>query len=425
MIKKICKYLLFVVAISLFSTNIVSAASLKINASASTVYVDQTVKIYLNINELSGRFRVSSSDNSVLDGGAGGWCDNNVCTDGMSTTIIFKAKKAGKATIKIEPVNVSITTPGQEDDFTESRSITINVVNKATIPSIDVNKTYSKNNYLKSLSVDGYEITPEFTKDKLEYEVELEPGTEEIDISATLEDKNASVKGAGKVKITEGINTIKIVVTAENGNERTYQIIANSPEKDPINVKIEEKKYTVVKKRELIGSKSGYEESEEKINGFEIPSLYNDVTKVTLVGVKDEEGNIMLVSYDSKTGEYKLYNEFTFDIMNLYIHEKENSEYEKIKLSINGISTTGYKIDGVDEFCLVYATNTITGYEGYYIYDKKENSVQRYDTTAIDSVTNTKDKFLSMVLVLSCVCFLTMLFLLIEVNRDNKRNTEE
>ena len=425
MIKKICKYLLFVAVISLFSINIISAASLKINASASSVYANQTVKIYLNINELSGRFRVTSSDNSVLAGGAEGWCDNNVCTDGMSTTIIFTAKKAGKATIKIEPVNVSITTPGQEDDFTESRSITINVVNKATTPSIDVNKTYSKNNYLKSLSIEGYEIIPEFDKEKLEYEVELEPGTEEIDISATLEDRNASVKGAGKVKITEGINTINIVVTAENGNERTYKIIANAPEKDPINIKIDGKKYTVVKRKELIGSKSGYEESEEKIKGFKIPSLYNDVTKVTLVGVKDEDGKIILVSYDSKTGVYELYNEFTFDIMNLYIHEKEDSEYEKINLKINGIETIGYKLEGVDDFYLVYATNTVTGYEGYYSYDKKENSVQRYDTTAIDKVTGTKDKYLSIVLVLSCVCFLTMLFLLIEVNRDNKRNFEE
>mgnify|MGYP003295972467 CR=1 FL=1 len=34
-------------------------------------------------------------------------------------------------------------------------------------------------------------------------------------------------------------------------------------------------------------------------------------------------------------------------------------------------------------------------------------------------------KLISIVLVLSCVCFLTMLFLLIEVNRDNKRNLEE
>ena len=59
----------------------------------------------------------------------------------------------------------------------------------------------------------------------------------------------------------------------------------------------------------------------------------------------------------------------------------------------------------------------ITGYEGYYLYDSKENSVQRYDTTILDNVTNTKDKYFSMILVLSSVCFLMMLFLLIQVNK--------
>lgn len=316
---------------------------------------------------------------------------------------------------------MSVTTPGQEADFTESRSITINVVKKTTTPSVDVNKVYSKNNYLKSLDIEGYNITPEFNKDTFEYKLELEPGTEKINVTATKESSVAKVKGIGEIDITEGINTINIVVIAENGNERTYKIIANSPEKDPINVKINNKEYTVIKKKELINAKDGYEESTVKINTFDIPSLYNSVTKVTLVGVKDSEGNITLVSYDSKTGIYEDYNEFKFDLVNLYIREKEDSEYEKIDLKINGIKTTGYKLDGIEDYYLVYATNTITGYEGYYLYDVKENTAQRYTTILLDSVTHTKDKYFSIVLVLSCVCFLTMLFLLIEVNRDNKR----
>jgi len=414
--KKLFGLLLFVFSF-VFITN-VNAGSLSINARTSTIYVGNTIDATVKFSNIAGRFKITSSDQSILAGGNEDFYDN------QTSTFTFTAKKEGTVTITVSPVG----TIGDYDNevYTGgSRSLTIRVIKKTQTPSIDVNKTYSKNNYLNSLSIEEYEIIPEFNKEKNEYEVTLEPGTEEININASVEDKNASIKGVGKVKITEGINTIKIVVTAENGNERTYQIIANSPEKDPINVKIGGKKYTVIKRKELIGSKSGYEESEEKINGFTIPSLYNEVTKVTLVGVKDEDGNITLVSYDSKTGDYELYNEFTFDIMNLYIHEKEDSQYKPIKLDINGVSTTGYKLDGVDDFYLVYATNTVTGYEGYYIYDKKENSVQRYDTTAIDSVTSTKDKFLSMVLVLSCVCFLTMLFLLIEVNRDNKRNTEE
>ena len=74
----------------------------------------------------------------------------------------------------------------------------------------------------------------------------------------------------------------------------------------------------------------------------------------------------------------------------------------------------------LNEYYLLYGTNTTTGYTGYYLYDKKENTVQRYNTDILDKVTKEKDKYLSIVIVLSCVCFLTMLFLLIEINK--KRN---
>ena len=111
--------------------------------------------------------------------------------------------------------------------------------------------------------------------------------------------------------------------------------------------------------------------------------------------------------------------------MNLYIHPTDESEYEKMDVTINGINTIGYKLDNIDDYYLIYATNTTTGYEGYYLYDMKENSVQRYDVTLLENLTQTKDKFFSIVLVLSCVCFLSMLFLLIEVNRDHKREYDE
>ena len=70
---------------------------------------------------------------------------------------------------------------------------------------------------------------------------------------------------------------------------------------------------------------------------------------------------------------------------------------------------------------LLYGTNTLTGNTGYYLYDTEENSIQRYNTILLEKVTKEKDKYLSLVIVLSCVCFLSMLFLLIEINRYNKK----
>lgn len=407
--KKI-KNIIFICLISLF-INISGIKAFSINASSS-VYVNKTIAVTIEANGLIGRFDITSSNQSVLAGSDSKWIENG------SVTVYFTAVKEGTATITVNAVDVS---DEGGNDFTGSRSININVVKKNSSPSINVNPNYSKNNYLESLSIEGYELDPAFDKDTLEYKVELNPGTEKININAKTIDNSASVKGIGEVEVTEGINTLNIVVTAENGNERTYIIVATVEEKDPIDIKINSKKYRVIKKKELIGTKEGYIDTTVKINDIDVPALYNEVTKITLIGLKDEEGNIKFFSYDTKTGKYQEYQEFSFNLMNLYIKEKKNSKYEKVTIKINDIDVPAYKIAGISDYYLLYATNTITGNESYYLYDIKENSVQRYNTTMLETITKEKDKYFALVIVLSCVCFLTMLFLLIEVNKYNKK----
>ena len=409
------KYLLIVFAIiSLFiGIKNINAGSLSISGSNS-VYVNSTIKVTINFNNIAGRFKITSSNSNVLSGGAEDFYDN------QSVTLTFSAKSEGTATITVTPVGK--VGDYDNDEYTGgARSLTVTVKKKNTQTSIDINKTYSKNNYLKSLSIAGYDLTPSFDKETLEYTVELEPGTEKINVSATLEDESASVKGIGEITVTEGNNTINVVVVAENGNERTYKISASVEEKDPIELELNGKKYRVIKKRELIELKDGYQETTVQISNFEIPAIYNEVTGITLVGLKDEEGNISMFSYDSKTGEYEEYKEFTFDLMNLYIHDTKDTKYKKVSILINGVEVTAYALDGIEDYYLIYGTNTSTGYEGYYLYDSKENSIQRYDTTLLDRLTEEKDRYLTVVIVLSCVCFLSMLFLLIEINRYNKK----
>lgn len=406
--KKI-KYLLFLFLLTIFiGINKVSAFSINAN---TTVYVGNSVKVTVEASGLTGRFDITSSNGNVLAGGDSKWLENS------SVDLYFTANQVGSATITVNATNVS---DANGNDFTGSRSITINVIKKNTTTPIEINKTYSSNNNLKSLSIDGYELNPAFNKDTLEYTIELTPGTEKINVKAVAEHNNATIKGVGEVQVSEGVNTINIVVTAENGNEKTYKITANMEEKDPIEVEINGKKYRVIKKRELIGTKDGYKEDTVKISDFDIPALYNEVTKITLVGLKNSDGNIGLYAYDSKTGKYSIYKEYEFNRMNLYIHEDKKSPYTKKKIKINGEEVTAYKVEDLDDYYLIYATNTMTGHEGYYLYDVEENSVQRYNTYMIDKLMKEKDKYLSIVLVLSCVCFLAMLFLLIEVNKIKK-----
>ncbi|MDO4963647.1 MAG: cadherin-like beta sandwich domain-containing protein [bacterium] len=420
--KKNFKISLFLILLNLCMLNI-KAASMTINSSSGTVTVGSTVAVTLSCDSLMGSFSIKSSDSEILYGGPKdpGWCENSVFSEGLNKTVYFTAKSPGTATITYSTVNVS---DESFKPYSGSRSVTINVVAKNSNTNkkgqVDINKTYSSNNYLSSLSIEGYDISPEFNKDVLQYSVTLPSEVDVINVNASKEDDAANIIGIGEVQVSEGANEINVVVTAENGNERTYKIIANVVDDNPIKAKIGKNSYTVIKKEKLLPPKDGYELKKIKIDGTSVPSLYNSVTKVTLVGLKDENGNIELYSYDTSNGKYQIYSEFKFDIMNLYIHEKKNSKYEKKNIKIGDKKIIGYKINGTDDYYLLYATNTVTGYEGYYLYDVKENSVQRYDTTMLDKINNEKDKYLAIVLVLSCVCFLSMLFLLIEVNKTSK-----
>ena len=423
-IKRIC----FTIFMMLICTKI-KAGSASMNSTAYTVTVGNTVTVTVNTRNLGGTYTMYSSDQSVLLGDPK---TDDVFGSSNTISVPYKAIKAGTATIFFKSTGDCMLSDISSDQcYNDTLSININVVNKGSSGNsnngnsnskkpIDINKKYSSDNYLKFLDVDDYDITPKFDKDTLEYKLDLDSDVTKINIKAEANDENANIKGIGEVAVSEGINTINIVVTAENGNERTYKIIANVEDKKPIKVKIGKKQYTVVKSKEALGTREGYIEKEIEIKGIKVPALYNEITKVTLVGLKDDKGKIKLYSYDTKNGKYSVYNEFKFDIMNLYIHNAPKNKYKKTKIKINDSEITAYKIKGVDDYYLLYATNMSTGYEGYYLYDSKENSVQRYNEEMLSKVMSEKNKYFTIVIVLSCVCFLCMAFMLIQLNKGKK-----
>lgn len=88
--------------------------------------------------------------------------------------------------------------------------------------NINVIRAPKEDNNLTDLTVDGVSI---YEDDKTEYILADVPYTKtSIDIGATLSDSDASVSGIGKKGLTTGENTFEVVVTAQNGNEKTYTI---------------------------------------------------------------------------------------------------------------------------------------------------------------------------------------------------------
>lgn len=425
---------------SLFSTLLISLLIFNIGAKAAgatisvksnnSVIVGNTIKVTVTLSSSSslGSWDFSIGyDTSLLrltssTAESGQRSVGYVTGDGQTSksyTFTFKALKSGTAKVYVNSAEVYGFDESLMSVSKGSKSISIKT-------QAEIEASYSKNNYLKSLSVDGYDLIPSFDKETLEYSVDLDSKVESIDIKARVEDSSASLIGDGEIDVVEGINTIQIVVTAENGNTRTYIINANVKEINPINVKISGKNYTVVKRKNVLTAPDNFLETTVTINNEEVPAFYNEITDYTLVGLKDDTGNIGLYLYDLDNGSYTLYQELNFNSNKLFLldTDKTLSGLEKTTIKINEKEVSAYKFDDNNVYYIIYGINLNTGNKDFYMYDSEEYTIQRYNTDMLDKITQEKDKYLTIVIVLSCVCFLSMLFLLIEVNRYNKKKNE-
>ena len=432
MINNKFKYLL-VMFFTLFIFNAtVYAGSFSISSSARTVNIGDIVSINLNVNDQAGEYIFSSSDNSVLSGGKDEFYDST------SVSILFTAKSAGVATVTVRGVDV---TNYDGTNGNGSKSLTITVVepsrgnsgggssnNNSTTKknkqsydygddTIDINKEYSSDNYLSSLSIEGYNI--DFDKEKTEYTLDVDEDVTSVNITANPNDDKANVIGTGNIKLTDGVNNVCITVIAENGNERVYHITINVKDIDPIKVKIGKKEYSVVKKVEQLTAPDNFSPIEADIDDKKVPALYNEITGYILVGLKDDKGNVKLYVYDPKSKKYTLYHEITSSSIKLYYTKVSNvpKGLKKTKIKINGESVTAYKSNKKSDFYLVYGMNVNTGDIGWYRYDATDKTLQRYETRDLENLSMLNNKYLITITVLSTSILMLMLFLLILFSR--------
>ena len=384
--KKI-RYLIIILITFFINRNYVFAGSLSVWASANSVTTGSTVTISVKANSVFGKYNIKSSNSEVLSGPTDGNVD-----DGETSTYTFTAKSAGTVTITVVPTDMADY--DTEGVYNQSKSVSINVVNKKSPEpnnkqtggtTVEV-KEKSGNNELNSLSVDNYELVPKFSKDILEYKLELDEDIEKINIKAVANNNKAEITGIGERQLTQGENKIELKVTAENGNERVYKIIATVKDLHPIIVTIDNKKYTILKKnKDIIKKPDYYEEEKIKIDNKEVISYINKTTKTRLVILKDSENKLNYYVYDEKNKQYTKYKSISNGNISLQLlsYNKKINNYKKYKIKINDEDVEIYKIKNKDEFGLIYGINQVTGNTGFYQYDEKEKTLSRYNDKII------------------------------------------
>lgn len=411
---------LVTIFISLFAFSQVKAASANISVTSnkSRVIVGENVTVTVKISSSqalgSWSFDVVPSSNlTLVDSSFGGLYIADVVQNGnqksKTYTFTFKAKSSGTGSVSIRNSNVR----GWDE---LSMSATNGSTSFKMMTQSELQASYSKNNNLKSLSIEGYELTPTFDKDILEYTLELENGIESIEVSATKEDSTASISGTGTIPLSEGVNPVKIVVTAQNGSTKTYTINVTVKELSPIEVTVDGKKYSVIRKQEFMPAASiYYEETKVMIGEEEVPAYHNSHTDFTLVGLKDEEGNTGLFLYQNDT--YLPYQELSFNQIAIYSLDLEEipKGYIKDTITIGQNKVTAYTKEG--SYPLVYGINLDTGIKRLYQYDQEENTLQRFK-----EVDNSKETlYFYCIIGLISFIILTYFIILIVMIKNNKK----
>lgn len=82
-------------------------------------------------------------------------------------------------------------------------------------------------NRLALLSVNGYSISPAFSKNTTYYSVTVPAGTQNISISAQEETAGAVVTGTGYRTLTGDKTVVPVIVTAPSGAKRIYRVTVN------------------------------------------------------------------------------------------------------------------------------------------------------------------------------------------------------
>lgn len=79
-------------------------------------------------------------------------------------------------------------------------------------------------NTLKSLSVSGCNLNPNFNSSTLSYLCEVSSNVNSVNVTAQAVSDYSKVTGTGNEELKEGTTTIEVIVTALNGNQKKYSI---------------------------------------------------------------------------------------------------------------------------------------------------------------------------------------------------------
>lgn len=188
----------------------------------------------------------------------------------------------------------NIQAPATEGNSTYNSYKKANVLNETFIFEIPIFNNMpqyvslpgagNNNNYLSSITIDNYTLSPTFDKDILTYETYVTKDTNKITINAKPEMESSKIEGIGTIDLQTDKTDIAIIVTAENMEKRTYTITINKVSEETKIVKVEDiikNTQGTIKNDILINIKNG-----TKISDYKNLLIKNGATTVKVTDSK-------------------------------------------------------------------------------------------------------------------------------------------
>ena len=387
--KNLKKLILPIIIAIMLVPNIVNASSGSISVSSSSQgIVGNQLKVTVTVSSNtalggwefslgydSNYLELSSAPSEAKGTSIVGYATNS-STKSKSYSYSFKIKKSGSTTIRVKDTDGYGWDESPMQFSNGSKTVTLKTQE-------EIEASYSKDAYLKSLGVEGYSVTPEFDKEKYEYELEVENEVEKVTINARVNDSNASVAGTGEKELIEGPNKFEIVVTAQKGNSLTYTLTVTRKELDPIKVTIGDKDLSILRKKDYLPTElTGMIEKTVIYEGEEIPALYSDITDITVVGVKNESGDVLTYIYENGTITNP-YIELSSNIKGIVpLNAEANEEFKEYtikEIEIEGLKIKAFVLKEDSKFAVIYALDASTNEKKYYTYDLVSNTIMLYN----------------------------------------------
>lgn len=348
---------------------------------------------------------LTNTDNGVVANAAGSFRISLFNASAPKTLVCemkFKLKKVGNTSIGIA-ASAAGDVNAQE----------VSIPQKSLSLSIK-EPTKSSDNTLKSIKISAGTLSPAFSPNVTEYKVTVPNSVDYFSIDGYKNHSGATVKytdGPGP-NIKVGTTVRVITVTAENGAVKKYNITVTrlpadttssstssndtssttstvEPEENKLETSVDGNKMTVAEIIPEDVTAAGFTKGEYTFNSVHVPAFLDSDGKVVLLYLLNEENEGALYLYDSATGLFKKpvtvsgsknytiipLNSITRD--QILIDTESVFNLSTVTVGEQEVEAYVYKDEKLSDFAVVCAINE-DGEKGFYRYDTKEGTLQRY-----------------------------------------------